>query len=56
MLAIGAGVAAAGLTAWLAKERNVDPAVTIADFEEQAVTHGFFVGCGSFEVMVGIKL
>ncbi|MGJ5763141.1 hypothetical protein [Streptomyces galbus] len=32
MLAAGVGVAAAGLTAWLAQERNVDAAVIIADF------------------------
>ncbi|MEV5847774.1 hypothetical protein AB0M32_38025 [Streptomyces sp. NPDC051985] len=40
MLAVGAGVAAAGLTAWLAQERDVDTAVIIADFEKSAQVHG----------------
>lgn len=40
MLAVGAGVAAAGLTAWLAQERDVDPAVIIAEFEKTAAVHG----------------
>ena len=40
MLAVGAGVAAAGLTAWLAQERFVDTAVIIADFEKGAAIHG----------------
>jgi hypothetical protein len=33
-------VAAAGLTAWLAQERDVDTAVIIADFEKSAAVHG----------------
>ncbi|MFE0358784.1 hypothetical protein ACFW2I_35670 [Streptomyces nigra] len=40
MLAVGAGVAAAGLTAWLAKERDVDTAAIIAEFEKGAAIHG----------------
>ncbi|MEU0965288.1 hypothetical protein ABZ357_07535 [Streptomyces sp. NPDC005917] len=41
MLAIGAGVAAAGLTSWLAQERDRDTAAIIADFEKTATVHGF---------------
>ncbi|MEV8435070.1 hypothetical protein [Streptomyces chartreusis] len=40
MLAVGAGVAAAGLTAWLAQERDVDPAAIITEFEKTAAVHG----------------
>ncbi|MFJ6650474.1 hypothetical protein ACIQPS_32995 [Streptomyces sp. NPDC091290] len=40
-LAVGAGgAAAAGLTAWLAQERDGDPAVIIAEFEKTAAVHG----------------
>ncbi|MEV8547259.1 hypothetical protein [Streptomyces sp. NPDC051572] len=39
-LAIGAGVSAAGLTAWLAEERDRETAVIIADFEKTAAAVG----------------
>ncbi|WP_159027632.1 MULTISPECIES: hypothetical protein [unclassified Streptomyces] len=41
MLAIGAGVAAAGLTAWLAQERDRDTADIISEFEKAAASRGF---------------
>ncbi|WP_225102565.1 hypothetical protein [Streptomyces sp. CoH27] len=40
MLAIGAGVAAAGPTAWLAQARDRDTADIIADVEKTAAVHG----------------
>ncbi|MFC8247384.1 hypothetical protein [Streptomyces chartreusis] len=40
MLAVGAGVAAAGLTAWLAGERDVDTADIISEFEKTATVNG----------------
>ena len=40
MLAVGAGVAAAGLTAWLAQERDVEAAAIITEFEKTAGVHG----------------
>ncbi len=40
MLAIGSGVAAAGLTAWLAQERNLDAADIIAEFERVSAAQG----------------
>ncbi|WP_309030402.1 hypothetical protein [Streptomyces alfalfae] len=40
MLAIGAGVSAALLTAWLAQERDRDTADIIADFEKAVAAQG----------------
>ncbi|MBB5939275.1 hypothetical protein [Streptomyces zagrosensis] len=41
MLAIGAGVAAAGLTAWLAQEGDRDTTDIISEFEKVAGSQGF---------------
>jgi len=41
MLAIGAGVVAAGVTAWLAQERGRDTAGIISEFEKAAASQDF---------------
>lgn len=39
-LAVGAGVAAAGLTSWLAQERKLEPTAILAEIEREASQRG----------------